>query len=67
MTFPTEPHRNDDRRHEDGRPHGHGPGDEPSHPHPILESFNAEEVVESPGALDEEPSTIIDADIPPPL
>lgn len=61
MTASTDPNRDDGPR-----PHGHGPGDESTHLHPILESFNAEEVVESPGALDEEPSTIVDADIPPP-
>lgn len=63
MTSSTDPTR--DQPH-DARPEGHGPGDEADHRHPILEAFNAEEIVESPGAVDEEPSTITDAEIQPP-
>jgi hypothetical protein len=63
VTSSTDPSRN---RPEDDRPEGHGPGDDPEHPHPILESFNAEQIVQSPGALDEEPSTVVEADVPPP-
>lgn len=37
-----------------------------AHDHPILEAFNAEETVEEPGELDEEPDTTSDSDAPSP-
>ncbi|MCU1504113.1 MAG: hypothetical protein JWM12_3467 [Ilumatobacteraceae bacterium] len=36
------------------------------HEHPILEAFNAEEVVEQPGEVTEEPDVASDADAPAP-
>ena len=33
----------------------------------VLEAFNAEDVVENPGELDEPESPVTDTDVPPPL
>ena len=39
---------------------------QPDHEHPFLEAFNAEEIVDDPGHVREEPDTTDDADAPAP-